>query len=122
MTKNIVEVGRGSEHVVTGNSDCPQWVMKRPGARTILTLLGKSPVKTINNEIDQAQQIVKGTSVIFPETRVSPIGKRSYRMLQERVEDDGQIDIGQFLTEKGNPTLLVKFGESPSNFVSSGEK
>lgn len=118
-------IGKGGEHTVypLPEEDGRERVVKIPNGFTALTLYYLyGGVDTLRREIQTYIDMVEGKKGLgVPKTEVEPVGKRRYRIIQDRVrEDDSVADVPARLAQLDVPLLVLNQENKPSNFMSQG--
>ena len=110
--------GEGLEHNIlwpsTGNR---RQVLKVPRRLNSLMMLRLKSADTIREEVRQARELIHGTEVKIPRTKVHRING-SYVMRQDWIDEDQSVpDVANYLREQGLETLVDEYKHEPLNFV-----
>lgn len=114
-------VGQGTDHKVYRSPYNSHRFMKIPGFfNTLAIMLTGMNAAHIQAELAYSEQLVEGSNIKIPETRI--VARRfDYIMFQDEVVEDGSIgDMGRFIASQKIELLIDKYDQDPKNFVCNG--
>lgn len=113
-------IGRGREHVVFRAKHRNNIVLKKQTWLSLVSLrLAHLNAQDVLAEIRDACQMVEGSRIRIPNTRLFPFRNgRSYILAQTFIEEDQSVpNIREYIAREQIPFLVDKFDLNPSNFI-----